>query len=341
MDIPKRLIMFDWDGVVVKPDPNSFSILREAMLNILEKHKVTTSEVYEKLNWPSIFEKCKGTTERYYMDLILQACNVPIPEQNALFQHFIGERSRLIQQFNRRRGLKAFDDTNVFEDFLGLKQKLQEDQTHENIYAIVTGNPQFVIKDRVPEELNKLFHFWVGGDLGKTRADLVHIALQEARERYGFRGLIDNNGFLVNAFYVDDAERAIISVVKREKVRSVWIPREVTPAMKALVPKDYRDKLSLADVGSFRNVILLEKFEKEFGPTLANRYLVGDNKDRTTQVVFTAETLYDHFLLIPEGRGAVFNGWLDPEAHMWGRIKYSDTKERYFPEGNSRGSERR
>lgn len=60
----QRLLLFDYDGVVVQPQADSFSILREAMFTTLEKHNGLTLERYDNLDWPAIFEQCKGTTER-------------------------------------------------------------------------------------------------------------------------------------------------------------------------------------------------------------------------------------------------------------------------------------
>lgn len=306
--IPQRLLMFDYDGIVCVPQPESFSIMREALRKTFVDIAKINAEIFDHLDWPKIFNTTKGTAEKNLflsvakeLRLLKNIAAEEIKEEliTGLYNLFVAQRAALIQQFNHQREQKSFDETVLFGDFLTLIEKIQADQSIETIICLTTGNPSGILNDRVPEFLrNHVFNFMVGGDRGITRANLIEQSIAEAREKSGFVPVYDCEKRMINAFYVDDSDRGIVSSLETG-VRSVYVPRS------SLKDVDWG-----IDLGKDLYPLLVEKY----GPTLATQLFIGE-RSRVSQSVFCTSLLSNEFLFgMPEN--SEYQGFLDPRAHI-------------------------
>ncbi len=211
------LFLFDWDGVVVKPDEKSFSIMREALFDVLRDSSGLPRDVLEErlgeLSWPKIFDRTKGTTEPFLVKAVIEELGC-LGIQDSIFARFVQRRAQLIENFNRERGLVNFDDGNIFSDAYELLASLKKKENA--VIGLVTGNPSLVVESRLPNKIRDFFDFWVGGDFGGSRRDLVEEALRRARQEYGWKDVFKagpEKREVTNAYYLDDSLRAVVDVL--------------------------------------------------------------------------------------------------------------------------------
>lgn len=204
MGQPSRLLLFDYDGPLVIPHPDSFSIIREAI-----SLTIPNSDL---LDWNRIFREAKGTTERAFLTRVAQELHLSTARWESFFQRFYHTRSELVQSDSSRRNVLRFDDTYYYDDALRLiEQAKNELPDIKTVVGIVTGNPREVMKHRLPDVLGQHVDFMVCGDEGNSRKQLQVMALKRAKD-YGFHPWQGKQELRIrNAFYFDDVARAVIS----------------------------------------------------------------------------------------------------------------------------------
>lgn len=215
--------MFDWDGVLVTPTDDSFSIMKEAFGHVFMDSSPSKFIAYEKIDWPKVFGETKGSTENWLVQVVCEQLGIPQREIAPLKTAFIAERERLILDYNHHRGIEYFDDGNVFEDAHLLLKGINEVYP-EAIIAIVSGNPSSILNGRVPRELRTSFDFWIGGEYGRYRHEMVKIAQNQAVD-LGWEPKYDKEKKLLNGFYFDDSLHAVIDVLYRGEARTIYVAR--------------------------------------------------------------------------------------------------------------------
>jgi phosphoglycolate phosphatase-like HAD superfamily hydrolase len=302
---PERrpLYLWDYDGIWVKARTDSYSIMRHAIDDTLKRHGIPVQSPMEELDWKKIFADTAGGTEHRFVSTVFTALGVKPKLHDRLFPIFIQTRAELIREFNFKNGLRKFDDEMVYRDTKILQARLSEKYPRA-IFGLVTGNPLWVMEQRLPAELENVFDLRIGGEYGYDRSDMIRTALTHARE-LGWEGYRDELGMYVNAFYFDDSEHGAVGGL-RAGCKTVYVDR----------PKGTPDHEMVY------NGLIAPRLLKEFGPAKAETLLVGQIQGETirgTQSIFTSTTLDHLWLLTPDSFTGVYDGWLDTRAHDQGR----------------------
>lgn len=304
------LYLFDYDGVWVQIQKESFSLMRQAIAETLSKHSQIHPSKLDTLQWNSIFDKTKGSTEHTFVSTVFNDLDIPTHARDPLFVQFIQERANLIADYNIKHGLRKFDENHVYLDTQELVRTLK-DRFPTALFGLVTGNPLWVVEQRLPLELQNVFDIRIGGEYGNTRKDMLNLALVHAK-KLGWKGWKDKSGMFVNAFYVDDAKAGVLSALEGG-FKTVFLDR----------PPNV--DLTSFKTDSMRNDKFQDDLEVVFGKAKTHRLMYGEY-DRSMQSVFTTDSLANMWLLEPmEGTG-VYAGWLQPEAHAQWKI-HTDENE--------------
>lgn len=310
--------MFDWDGVLAVPTKDSFSIIQEAFHNIFSRLSGNNLTQYQKLDWSTIFGQTQGTTEGWLIDTVCREIGIPqnlIPEIRASFIH---ERARLIEDYNHNREVDFFDEGRIFTDATRLLDRIKATFPGA-IFAIVSGNPTEVLRTRVPKKLRDFFQFWVGGEYGHYRHEMVNIAQKQAMDS-GWKPYFDRMGRMVNAFYFDDSVHAVADVLYRGRAKVVWVVR----------PSEGENNLLKRGLNPIN--ALEQNWPEENQKEL--NYLLEGRKNRGMPALYIPGnySLYntvldnENFFLV-SGGDAIYHGFLDPEAHAGFGVKPLDEQQ--------------
>ncbi len=165
--------------------------------------------------------------------------------------------------------------------------------------------------------MQNIFHIRIGGEYGKTRRDMLELAVIHAR-KLGWRGYKDEGGMYVNAFYFDDAKAGAFSALEGG-FRTVLLDR----------PDIQEAHMRIFDPAVLNDTVVEEVLDR-FGPDNTRRIIIGE-PGVTTQSLFTTATLDNYWLLRPaEHTHVKFHGWLQPAMHALWQVHEDEPREVAF-----------
>jgi len=309
--------LWDYDGVWVQAMKESFSIMRAAIGGVLEKQANRKAIEMDALDWPKIFGDTKGFTEHTFVSTVFEALGIHPTDRDRLFTHFIQERAELIAFYNRKHGLRKFDDHNVFIDAKVLALDLKK-RFPDALHGLVTGNPLWVIEQRLPLDTQNVFDIRIGGEYGRTRRDLLGLAIIHAK-KLGWKGYRDADNMWVNAFYFDDAKAGAFSALEGG-FKTVFLDRPETQTAHHRIFDE-----------SMLNATIVTDLMERFGDTKTARLVIGQ-LGVTTQSVFTTQSLDNYWLLRPAQHMQMkYEGWLQPALHAQWQVHEDEEREVAFP----------
>ena len=219
-----RLLAFDYDGPITVGNPAAVESMRQGLQQTLEEYrsKLTQTHHFREYVFQEAMAKSSGTTEfnfilKYLIEdgIVKNLENTSIsPEQQEkwsfifrFFEEFLVNRTNFFIKDNEERGVSGSDEGYIVPDFFDLINKIRAQDLQYGIetdFAIVTGNPGWVMRARLPESVKDLIKVLETGDSGLHRGVLLESCVGSWRYRYKIPK--DSKD---QVFYFDDSMRGI------------------------------------------------------------------------------------------------------------------------------------
>lgn len=252
----KRLILFDFDGVCVKPGILTMDSITEVANLVLEY--IGHDSISEEL-WQEIFKQTTGTTELALIEHISGIFEFDATTKDIFKEMYLYGREMYISQLSREHDQQyegAVDET--YFDALCLLEYLSINE--ENVIWLTSGNPSKVMRQRLLQNPDFIDYFGprvkegfgLNGAFGEeamSRSELIKIAIQRAIDQ-GFVPEYDETGKILNIVYIGDAPHDLVAGIEMANelgVRTVLLRRNY-------IGNEYRDlrweiMLALTSIG--------------------------------------------------------------------------------------------
>jgi phosphoglycolate phosphatase-like HAD superfamily hydrolase len=229
-----RVVAFDYDGVLAMQHngPDSLEIMKKALLTVYDSREIDPK--HAQLFWRTLFQETKGTTEQ---NMFARFCVLSgFSHTPQKYREYVNLRTELIAVWNREHKIASFDEGKIYPDVYGALDKIKSNPTYRTLTAIVTGNPEPVMRVRAPKELLSRVDYVVGGSRGLSRKDLLDRTRRIAKITFAWAPHYDPKGEIDNLTFIDDVPRGALS--HPQEWRSVAIIRPDNPQWEMCVCED-------------------------------------------------------------------------------------------------------
>lgn len=229
-----RVVAFDYDGVLAMQHngPDSLEIMKKALLTVYGSREVDPKKA--QLFWRTLFQETKGTTEQNVFARFCVMSGFSHTPQK--YREYVSLRTQLIAVWNREHKIASFDEGKIYPDVYGALDTIKSNPTYRTLIAIVTGNPEPVMRVRAPKELLSRVDYVVGGSRGNTRMELLDRTRRIAKTTFAWAPHYDQQGEIDNLTFIDDVPRGALS--HPQEWRSVAIIRPDNPQWEMRVYED-------------------------------------------------------------------------------------------------------
>lgn len=218
------LLMLDHDGTLCNTNENAFESIKSATISASQIF--TKDFTGENLDWNLVFSQTVGTTESYYVRVVANIISIPINQLKLFEERYYTARKNWYQNMIN---LNEY----VWDTYYPDAEKLLLDTSKQHkikiIKYLVTGNPQQVINERIPQHVRYHFSDTKGnlngtfGDEGLSRKDLILKTVEKAIKQQDFKPVCNGNRIITNAYYIADSKNDLYAGIEA-RVRTVWIP---------------------------------------------------------------------------------------------------------------------
>lgn len=254
----KRLFLFDFDGVCVKPGEITLDSLN------WKANDVFTMMGFAPLSddeWTHVFTEASGTTELNLIQKMCEMRNIPESGRVQFKEMFLLARRIHLETAHRKHDMKFGRNLHdlSYSDAVHFIRGLKNEP--DTLIHLTTGNPRKSMGARLnlDPDWKTIFQNKGGslpgafGDEALSRQELIQLATRRAEES-GFKVERDSEGYTTNVFYCGDTVHDLTAGIKA-KTRTIFLTRDESK------PYDMTPKLWLQQLLSNKTDIIGKEFD--------------------------------------------------------------------------------
>jgi phosphoglycolate phosphatase-like HAD superfamily hydrolase len=232
----KTLVLFDHDGTICLTNENAYESIKFAAreaLSLCGAEVVISDE-----DWSVVFSETRGTTERNVVGMLYgRYCH-----GNGSIDFFT--ETYMQARANWYHNMKSYNNYIYDTYYPDAENFLYYCYHHKDcIVGLLTGNPKETMKARLAAHLQDIFFnndeaVNVFGDEAGTRAEMIEIALNRAKEKHtDFETIKTELGIMQNVIYVADSRKDFTEGLS-SKVRMLWVPARTLQGVEEVRAED-------------------------------------------------------------------------------------------------------